>query len=71
MLKLIENIFFTETIAQKSSLPDSYMNPADIYNLKESGNDTDGDCGEVKTSIDESNRSPLNFMQGFVKEKNG
>jgi len=73
MMKLIENMFFTQTIAHNAFLHGSTTNPADIYNQNENGKlevrNAEDDYEEVKTSIDENDWSLLNFMRWFVKEK--
>jgi hypothetical protein len=73
MIKLIENIFFTTTVTYNATLPGPQMNPSGIYNrntnekigLRNKGGDFRGE----NTSIHENNRSSLNFMDLFVKEK--
>jgi hypothetical protein len=73
MIKLIENIFFTTTISYKATLPGSQMNPAGIFSrnasVKVGIRNKDGEYREVNKSIDENDRTSLNFMEWFVKEK--
>ena len=73
MIKLIENIFFTTTITYKATLPGPQMNPSGIYNRNTNEKiglrNKEGDFRGENTSIHENNRSSLNFMDWFVKEK--
>ena len=72
MIKLIENIFFTKTIAHKAFLPGPHKDSADINSWNESGKiearNAEDDYEEVKTSIDDNDWSSLNFMHWFVKK---
>jgi hypothetical protein len=73
MIKLIENIFFTTTITYKATLPGPQINPAGIYSRNTSEQNglrkKENDYRGANTSIDENDRSSLNFMDWFVKEK--